>query len=343
VAPAGTREGKTAAPAVPRGAAPARPAGGAVTGTGTGPRPAGVAGPATAAPGAPAPAATAPQAVRTKEAAPEVGRVPRGPTIAVAATGTDREPRVLATGAPQGAPLAPPGRARPVVSAPRPATAALGPPTAAPGPATAAPGPATAPSAAKVMAIETVVARPGLNAARGEARRSRRRGSPSPAGRCRPDGAVSPAMAHGTSKTKVLRRRRSGPRPAASSRRLARPGPPWRRSSGPSAHPGPGSRRGHVPLVPAPHCSGRGTGRVRRSSRRPQLPQPLRAARDRRPPVAAPAPPKPAGGPGPPAARSPAVRSVFARPRKKKPRRGGSRPSWPTRPGPTRPTVTRTR
>jgi hypothetical protein len=312
-APAGTRQETMAVAGGPkdvvRTPAPAE----AMTGTGTVPRPTGVSGPRARAPGTPAGVPIAPRAVRTtEEQAPVVGRAPTRPTSRVAVTGTAPAPLVLLMGAP-GKILLAQGPVRAAVTALAPVTAVLAPPTALPAPPIAVPAPltalglpaaATGPSvvpAARAMETAIVGEPPDRNAAApGRTGSSPGRGCPGPAGRCRADGAASPAMAPGTWKSKARRHRRSGLKPAGNSPGVGLSDRRWPRIFGPSARPGPGSRPGRALSAPATLCSGRAMGLVRASSRLP--PPDRRGSVPHAPPGGAvPGPPRPAGRLGPPA------------------------------------------
>jgi hypothetical protein len=299
--PAGTRQETTVVAAGPRGAVPIPAPGGAMTGSGTVLRPTGRAGPPARVPAAPAAATTVPRAVRTtEEQAPVEDSVPTRLPTRAAATGTAPVPPVPRTGAPARTLLAR-GPVPPATTAPAPPTAALVPPTALGWPAGAT-GPSAVP-VARATATVTVVAAPGRTTvvARGRTGSSPGGGRPGPVGRCRADGAASPAMVPGTWR-KARRRRRSGLRPAGNSRGVGPSGGLCPRKYGPSAHPGRASRPGRAPSVPATLCSGRGTcraqptGRRRRPPRRGSVPH-------EGPGGVVPRPPRPVGKSGPPANR----------------------------------------
>jgi hypothetical protein len=269
-APAGTRQETMAVAGGPkdvvRTPAPAE----TMTGTGTVPRPTGVSGLRARAPGAPAGVAIAPRAVRTtEEQAPVVGRAPTRQTSGVAVTGTAPAPLVLLTGAP-GKVLLAQGPVRAAVTALVPPTALLAlttavpaPPTAVPAPPTALglPGAVTGPSvvpAARVMETaiggeppDRTAAAPDRTAvAPGRTGSSPGRGRPGPAGRCRPGGGASPAMAPGIWR-RARRHRRSGLKPAGNSPGLGPSDRRWPRIFGPSARRGPGSRPERALSAPA--------------------------------------------------------------------------------------------
>ena len=237
-APAGTRQERMAVAGGPkdvvRTPAPAE----TMTGTGTVPRPTGVSGLRARAPGAPAGVAIAPRAVRTtEEQAPVVGRAPTRQTSGVAVTGTAPAPLVLLTGAP-GKVLLAQGPVRAAVTALVPPTALV--------------------PAARVMETaiggeppDRTAAAPDRTAvAPGRTGSSPGRGRPGPAGRCRPGGGASPAMAPGIWR-RARRHRRSGLKPAGNSPGLGPSDRRWPRIFGPSARRGPGSRPERALSAPA--------------------------------------------------------------------------------------------
>jgi hypothetical protein len=260
---------------------------GAMIGTATAPPPTGVVGPPARAPDAHEGAATVPRAATTNEAqAQVVRRVPPGPTARVTVNGTALAPPVPLTGVPRRTRTAP-GPARAAMTGPVPPSAvavrptARGSPAAPTGPAlptaVAAPqtalgslaavsAPAVVP-AARVTATATVGALPAPAAvAPGRPGSSPGRGRRGPAGRCRPDGAASPAMAPGTWR-RAHRRRRSGPKPVGKGPGAGPSDQPCPRIFGPSAHLGPASRPERARLAPAMLWS----TPVRPLSRRPAL------------------------------------------------------------------------
>ena len=313
-----------------------------MTGTGTGPGPAGVAGPAAPAPSAPVPAATAPRAVRTNEAGAGRGpRPPRADDSRGPRLGPTSSSRALATGAPQETPLAPPGRARPAVSRAQ-AYGDRYPPGRRPQPPAAGDRAVGGQSYGDRDRDRGRTPRPDRGAWPGQEQPAPWKPKAPPGvadrmGQCHPSWRLGPRGGRPVGVGDLDRGRPQQP--------AARPARPvLAKEPRPERTPWAGEQaRARAVSCRRPLCSGRATGR------RPAV-KPAAAAsgaavgRSGAPPAGGDAGATKAGRrPGPPAARSLAVRLACARPRKKKPRRGGSRPSWRTRRGRTRPTATRTR